>query len=180
MEGCESLWNEVVRRAVMDAQGKVMQLGMYTKHKSKAYREQTKRMIMSRSLNFLSGGGNWEMACDVIGREHIEYSKEILEGLNGHRRTLKRDAKRRTGGRYERAVTGTQSGQKGNGGKEALSKNMENGVTRKRREGKKHMAPAGSDSAGLRSVPFAGDTGQSFINAAVVTRIIDAADEGMR
>lgn len=94
MEGIRNLWNEVIRRAVMYAKARGPIERSYQGKRGVEYRNAYREAYRRESLNFLSGGGNWEMACDVIGMDHIEYSKEILEGLNGHRKTLKRDAKR--------------------------------------------------------------------------------------
>lgn len=180
MEGCESLWSEVIRRAVMDAQGLAKSTHGVTKKSAKLYRDSYRDICKRSALQFINGGGNWELCCDVIGRDHIEYSKEILEGLDGHRRIAKRDAKRGRSWKQKQSATRAKSGQKGNGGKAGLSENLESRPARERRETEKHLAPAGSDSEGLRGIFATGHTAGTYQYIAEFLVPADPVDEGMR
>ena len=124
--GLESLWQEVIRRAVMDAQGMGSELLNSNKHlRAAEYRRKYREQNKDGAMRFLSGGGNWNFACECIGQDPDDYSKFILEGLNGNRRTLKRDA--RKGGK--RVAVGfafdATAGQGRGKGKENASEGME-------------------------------------------------------
>lgn len=178
MQGCESLWNEVIRRAVMDAQGKGPAENSWAG--KKGHRARYKEYYKRNALYFLNGGGTWELCCDVIGREPEEYTREILEGLNGHRKRTRRHAT--SGGKRSQkpVVAGTNSGQKRDAGKKGKSERMENDIAGKRGEAEVNMASESGDSQGLRGISAAGSPAGAYQYIAVEFSFTYSANEGNR